>query len=405
MAPLAAVVGLAAGILRPAALACGAFTAVFYAYASIAGSRRLRAARRAPAPAPLPPVTVFKPLKGADAALEDNLASFCRQDYPCWQLILCLQSPDDPALAAAQNLRRRFPEADIEVVVSKNRIGFNPKVNNLANAAAFAKYDLLLISDADVRVAPDFLRRMAAPFSDAAVGLVTSFYDSSHARGVWGRLEALSVNAGFLPQALASASFGMSFAMGAAMMVRRAAFEASGGFENLADHLADDYWLGESVRAAGWRLEFADALATTVPDIDGAAGHLRHMTRWARTIRLCQPAGHAGSVVLQGFSLLTISAALTWIAGARADSTVLALAAAVWAVKAWTAARLARAGGGRLDPVSAWLIPLGEWTGFAAWTGSWTSSRVQWRGQLYDVRRQGRLVPVGAPRAELALEP
>ncbi len=403
MAPSAVVVlsGFALG-LRWVALACGAFTVAFFVFAGVVGARRLRAARHSPTAAPMAPVTIIKPLKGAEGALEENLASFCRLDYPCFQMILCLQNPDDPALAVATRMRKKFPQVDIEVVVSKNRLGFNPKVNNMANAYAFAKYDLLLLSDADVRVAPDFLRRMAAPFAEPATGLTTAFYEAADARGLWGRLEALAVNAGFLPQALTAASFGMRFAMGAAMMVRRAAFDASGGFENLADHLADDYWLGESIRAAGWRLEIADALASVLPDIDDGAEHFRHMTRWARTIRLCQPAGHAGSVVLHGFSLLTLAALLVGPA-----PSVLCLMAAVWAAKAFAADALTRAAGSRRDAAALLLIPLGEWSAFVAWLAAWSSSRVLWRGQLYDVGHRGQLTPVAsaAPRRALAFEP
>jgi ceramide glucosyltransferase len=388
--------------LRAAALATGAFTAAFFAAAAAIGARRLRAARKRPAECSLPPVTVIKPLKGGEGALYDNLAAFCRQDYPCLQLLFCLQSPEDPALAVVTRLRKDFPSADIEVVVSKNRIGYNPKVNNMANAYAFAKYDLLLMSDADVRVEPSFLRRMAAPFADPGVGLVTSFYEAEGARGLWGQLEALSVNANFLPQAIVAAAFGMRFAMGAAMMVRRSAFDASGAFENLADHLADDFWLGESVREAGWRLELADALAATVPDISDAVSHFRHMTRWSRTIRLCNPLGHAGSVVLQGFSLLTLKVLL-----AGPDPVSLALLAAIWAAKAAADLAIARAAGSRRPPLSLLLIPLGEWSSFAAWLGAWSSSRVLWRGQLYDVEPQGRLVPVSAPlpRRPVPVEP
>jgi ceramide glucosyltransferase len=395
---LAAAAPWTAAVLRAATLTCGVFTAIFFAAAAFIGSRRLRAARRRPAESSLPPVTIIKPLKGGESALYENLSSFCRLDYPCVQFLFCLQSPEDPALAVVARLRKDFPEADIEVVVSKNRIGYNPKVNNMANSYAFAKYDFILMSDADVRVEPGFLRRMTAPFQDPGVGLVTSFYEADGARGLWGQLETLSVNASFLPQALVAASFGMRFAMGAAMMVRRSAFDASGAFENLADHLADDYWLGESVRAAGWRLEIADAMAVTVPDIADAVSHFRHMARWARTIRLCNPPGHAGSLALQGFSLLTLKVLL-----AGPDAASLIVLGAIWASKAAAAASLARASGSRRSLKPLLLIPLGEWSSFAAWLSGWSSSRVLWRGQLYDVQPQGRLVPVSAPLSRRAV--
>ena len=195
------------------AMLAGAFTLVF---ALVAGffSRRLLSS----APPILPPClpSPSSSPQGAEAALYENLASFCRQDYPCYRLLFCLQGTDDPALAVVTRLRKEFPGVDMEVVVSKSRIGYNPKVNNMANAYSFAKYDLILMSDSDIRARPDFLRRMAAPFADPSVGLVTSFYQATGTRGLWGHLEALSINANFLPNALCAASFGMRFAMGPA---------------------------------------------------------------------------------------------------------------------------------------------------------------------------------------------
>jgi ceramide glucosyltransferase len=271
----------------------------------------------------------------------------------------------------------------------------------MANGYAFAKYDLLLMSDSDVFVRPDFLRRMVVPFADTGVGLVTAFYEATGTRGVWGHMEALSINANFLPQALCAASFGMRFAMGAAMMVRRAAFDASGAFENLADHLADDFWLGESIRDAGWRLELSDAVVETVPDISDAAEHFKHLVRWARTIHICQPAGYAASLIQHGFSLLTLKVLLF-----GADRGTIALMLALWAAKAAASAFLGEALGGQQPTRALWLLPLAEWFGFAAWLCGYGSSRVLWRGQLYDVQSHGRLVPVAPPlRRPVTVEP
>ncbi|MDX6770262.1 MAG: bacteriohopanetetrol glucosamine biosynthesis glycosyltransferase HpnI [Elusimicrobiota bacterium] len=397
LAMLAAAVGggmLASG----AALAAGVFTLLFNAAAPFFGARLLGRPRPAGADGPWAPVTLIKPLKGEDAGLYDNLASFCRQDYPCFQLLFCLSTPDDPALAVVERLRRDFPGVDMEIVVSKNRIGYNPKVNNMANAYPFAKYDLLLMSDSDIRVEPRFLQRMAAPFADPGVGLVTSFYQASGARGVWGHMEALSINAHFLPQALTAADFGMRFAMGAAMMVRRQAFEATGAFANLADHLADDFWLGESVREAGWRLELAHGVVDSVPDIASGRLHFEHLVRWARTIRLCQPVGFAASLIQHGFSLLTARVLLC-----GPDALGLGLMAGIWAVKAAGAAYLGARLGGRQPLASLWLLPLSEWFAFGAWLAGCGSDRVLWRGQLYDVEPRGRLVPVATPSLRQAV--
>ncbi len=388
-------------VLSVAAPATGLFALLFAAAAAIAGRGLLRRLRSRPRPASLPPVTVIKPLKGDEGALYENLASFCRQDYPCWQILFCLQSPDDPALGAVTRLKRDFPGVDMEIVVSMNRIGYNPKVNNMANAYPFAKYDLLLMSDSDVRARPDLLQRMAAPFADPGVGMTTAFYEAIGSRGPWGLMEALSINAHFLPQALCAAAFGMRFAMGAAMMVRRRALDESGGFANLADHLADDFWLGESVREAGWRLELCDAVVETVPDIRSGPEHFKHLTRWARTIRVCQPAGYAASLIQHGFSLLSLKVLLL-----GPDRVSLFLLAALWAAKAAASASLSRDLGGRQPLRALWLIPLSEWFAFAAWVAAWSSTQVVWRGQTYDVQPHGRLTPFPAKLSRpAAVEP
>lgn len=385
----AAVAGRA--VFSAFALLCGAFTFGFVVVSAVF-ARRFLLSTRAHAAASLPPVTLIKPLKGEDLDLEANLASFCRQDYPCFQILFCLASPDDPALAAVSRLKKEFPETDIEVVVSKNRIGYNPKVNNMANAYPFAKYDLLLMSDSDIRVEPGFLKRMVAPFTDPSVGLVTTFYQASGSRGLWGAMEALSINAHFLPQAACAAGFGMRFAMGAAMMVRRQAFEASGAFENLADHLADDFWLGESVREAGWRIETAEGCVDSIPGIGSGAGHFKHLVRWARTIRLCQPAGFYASLIQHGFSLLTLR-----LVAFGPDAVGLSLLAGIWAAKAASASVLGAALGGRQPARALWLLPLSEWFSFVAWIGACASNTVLWRGELFIVRSRGQLEPVAPP--------
>ncbi len=386
------------------ALAWGTgFFALAFSVASAAfGWRFLRSLKRRAPAASMPAVTVIKPLKGGEDALYENLASFCRQDYPCYQLVFCLQCPEDPALGVVSKLKKDFPDVDMEIVVSKSRIGYNPKVNNMANGYPFAKYDLLLMSDSDILVRPDFLRRMVVPFADSGVGLVTAFYEATGSHGIWGHMEALSINAQFLPQALCAASFGMRFAMGAAMMVRRQAFEATGAFHNLADHLADDFWLGESIREAGWKLELTDAVVETVPHIGVGAEHFKHLVRWARTIRICQPAGHAASMIQHGFTLLTLKMLMF-----GPDLRTVALLGAIWAAKAAASAFLGTALGGRQPLRALWLLPLAEWFAFAAWLGGWGSSRVLWRGELFDVQSQGRLVPVTSSlaRRPVTVEP
>lgn len=376
-------VGLLAGF-------SGLFTIAF-AFAAVGAAVATRR-RGSSAAVPLPPVTILKPLKGCDRELYENLRSFCALEYPSFQLLFTLASPDDPAMPVLSRLRQEFPDRDIEIVVSKNRIGFNPKINNVSNAAPFIKHGVLLMSDSDIRVRPDFLIRAIRPLADPAVGLVTCFYQSTAPRGLWSALEALSVNAQFLPQAVTAAAFGMRFAMGAAILVTREAFEKAGGFPMMADHLADDFILGEAVKGAGYRVELAEPVVESVPDVASGAEHLRHQARWARTIRICNPAGYLGSVLLHGFSLLTLRALLF-----GPDAAGLGLMAGVLCAKALCEASIARLLGRPQLGFSLLLLPLSEWVSFCAWISGYRSNQVLWRGELYTIREQGRLIPARPP--------
>lgn len=370
------------------AYAAAGFTAAFSIASLYAARRFSRRAEAAPRP-PLPPVTVLKPIKGTDPDMYRNLASFLEQDHPAFQVLFCLQNPDDPALPLLKKLRQDFPGADIEIVISKNRIGYNPKVNNLSNAYGFAKHEVLVISDSDVRVQRDFLRRAVAPLADPSVGLLTCFYRSTGAQGLPATLEALSVNAQFLPQALVAGMLGgMRFAMGAAMIVRRSAFEAAGGLPALSEHLADDFILGKAVAAAGYRVEFSSLVVDSIPARSTVSQQLSHLVRWSRTIRVCNPSGYVGTLLLHGGPLLLLHAAFGggWkpLAG-------------FCALEAWRAAALgwmhrSYLGHPKVFRELAWL-PVGDVLQFGAWLAGLRSRTVLWRGETYLITTGGRLVP------------
>ena len=373
-------------------LACvtAAFAGAF-ALATVAAAAALLRRRRI-LPGDLPPVTILKPLKGADRGLYENLASFCDQDYPQLQLLFAVSSCDDPALAVVARLRRDRPDRDIDVVVSDGRLGCNPKINNIANAYPLAKHGLLLLSDSDIRVSRDFLRRCVARLADPRVGLVTCFYRCAEARGLWGALEELCVNAHFLPQALLAGAAGLRFAMGAAILVRRRVFDQAGGFGALADHLADDFALGAMVERAGYRIEFADVVVESMtPDAPRFSEIFRHQVRWQRTVRLCNPAGYCGSLLLHGFSLATLALLIFgW------DPRLAALAAALLSAKALAAAAIQRLCGVRQRLATLACLPLSEWLSFGAWLSGFAPGAVLWRGQLYRVLPEGRLEAVAS---------
>lgn len=379
---------LLTGALRLLAFGSAAFAAAF-AFAAVLAAGRFR---RRPEPEAMdfwPAVTVLKPIKGTDSEMYENLASFLRQDYPRLQVLFCLHNSEDPALPLLKKLRQDFPQVDIDIVISKNRIGYNPKVNNLSNAYGFAKHDLLVISDSDIRVAPDFLRRAVSPFGDPHVGLLTCFYRSATGPGLGARLESLSVNAQFLPQALVAAFWGgLRFAMGAVMIVRRSAFETAGGLAALSEHLADDFVLGRAVAAVGYRVEFSNAVVDSIPERTSVAQQFAHQVRWSRTIRVCNPAGYYGSIAIHGGPLLLLHGAL---AGSPAAF------AAFFALECWRALMIAWLHRSYLDnPRLARdlpLLPLSDVIHFGAWLVGLRSSTVLWRGEAYAVSPGGRLVP------------
>lgn len=339
------------------------------------------AAALPPPPQDRPPVTILKPLHGAEPMLEQALESVCIQRYPLYQVVFGVQSPADPALAVAERLRARHPGCDIAMVVDATAHGANRKVGNLINMLPSARHGVLVIADSDVFCAPDFLERVVAALQTPGTGLVTTLYAGRAATpSRAGRLGATWITHSFLPGALLARWLGRQDCLGATMTLRRATLDAIGGLAALADHLADDHVLGELVQERGLAVRLAQTVpVTTVPE--ATLGQLyRHELRWARTIKALVPAQ---------FLLSALQYPLFWAALA------LLLSRSVWAIglfeTAWairvTAARgidrgLRRAGAGLATPVPIWLLPLRDLMSMVVLLASYGSDRVEWRGQM-----------------------
>ncbi len=328
-----------------------------------------------------PPVTILKPLKGAETGLFENLKSFCEIDYPEFQMILTVTTPDDPAAAVAQKIKEQFPHLDIQLVFSGNNppLGLNPKINNVSSAQPFIKHDFLMMTDSDVRVQKDFLKQMVEPFLDPNVGLVTSFYQGAQSRKFWPTMEALSINAYFLPQALTAYAFGMRFAMGPAMLIRRDIFEEIGGFSYQAKYLADDFILGEAVKSVGLKIAASHSLIECFTEDSGGLKYFKHQIRWAHTIRICRPSGYLGLLFLHGFSLLALL-----IIPFGVNFTALLLMTAVILAKFLAQERILNAAGIKSNWKSFFLLPISELIIFCAWVLGWRRQPVSWRGKTYS---------------------
>src|SRR6185312_14004912 len=343
------------------------------------GAQR-RAASGAAAVAP-PPVTVLKPLCGAEPGLEHSLRSFCEQDYAGGvQIVFGVQHPADPALAVLERLKRDYPRLDLTVVVDPSRHGASAKVSNLINMMRAARHDWLVLADSDVRAPPGYLTAVAAPLADPTVGIVTCPYRGLPGQGLWSHLGALFINDWFIPSVCVAALFGSrAFAFGATIALRRDTLNAIGGFRAIADQLADDYRLGELTRQRGQRTVLSDVVVETWVD--------------ERTFRVVRPAGYALSAV-------TFSVPMALLGCALADGTPLTLYLLAATMLLRMLLHLAAHAPGPTGSAAArprtqlWAIPLADALGFALWCGAFLTREVQWRQDRYRVARDGSVQPI-----------
>src|SRR5262249_47702959 len=235
-----------------------------------------------------------------DAQTYACFASFCEQRYPCFEILFGVMEPADPAVEVVRRLKRAYPAVSIQLVISDRRIGANLKVCNLQNMLDRAAHDLLLISDADIRVGPEALAQIVASCSEPGVGLATCPYCGVDIRSAPAALEALGIATDFLPGAFLVAQLARAdFAFGAAIALRRQTLRAIGGFAAIADYLADDYQRGIRVAATGAAVIVCpEVIESVIGSLDWRS-MLAHRVRWARTVRVCRPAGHAASVITQ----------------------------------------------------------------------------------------------------------
>ncbi len=345
--------------------------------------------RRSPeTTAPRQPITVLKPLKGADAFTRGCLESWLVQDGtgPV-QVLFGVESPSDPVCGLVRDLIEAFPRADVELVVCGENRGINSKVSKLIQMAPRARHDVLVFSDADVKVPPDFLTEFSTCLGDPGVGLVNCFYQLSNRSTLPMRVEAVAVNADFWSQVLQSNQLKpMDFALGAAVGIKRETLRNAGGFEALADCLADDYQLGNRVARLGLEVRLCSIVVECIEPPSAWSPMLAHQLRWARTIRVCQPVPYFCSLI----SNATLWP-LIWMLLARSD-TVTILGALLILSRSGIAMNLQK----RLtrEPVRlrhAWLIPARDLMGAAIWLASFAGSRVTWRGVTYQVNSGGKL--------------
>src|SRR5579883_164790 len=311
-----------------------------------------------PAAPALPPVSILKPLKGEDPEIYASFRTHCRQDYPEYEIVFGVSDPNDPALHAVEQLRREFPDRPIQVIVCPQSLGANTKVSNLAHMARVAKYQHFVVSDSDVRVPKNYLRRIMEPLAERDVGMVTCLYRGISGETLGSRLESLGISTDFCAGVLVARSLegGIRFGLGSTMAFRRPDLEAIGGFESFVDCLADD-----------------------------------HQLRWARAIRDARPAGYFGLVLTYGWQWAMLA--------------LMVLGGPIWAWRSVGMALVLRfvvaltVGLGVLEDRQVLLllplIPLRDTVAVYVWLKSFASDEVTWRGDRFLLKK-GKLIRLDA---------
>lgn len=344
---------------------------------------------RAPANSlPLPPVTLLKPLCGAEPNLYEHLRSFCQQDHPEFQIVFGVRDRADPALEVVERLVAEFPSLSIDVVVNPQQHGSNFKVSNLINMVARARHDVLALADSDTFVGHDYLRTVTAPLLDQNVGLVTCIYRGVPTERIWSRIGAMYINEWYVPSVLLAWLFGYrGYVSGQTLCLRRDTLRAIGGLRAIANHLAEDYRLGELIRRLGMRivlLPYELKAQHHEPSLDSLT---RHEVRWMRTIYVLRPGSFP-------FLFVTFSLPLA-VFGLLLTAAEPSFSTAAWALfQVTVVARLAlhlvdRLCGARPLLREFWLVPVRDLLLCWAWGRSFFTSRVTWRGNEFTVDADG----------------
>lgn len=337
-----------------------------------------------------PPVSLLKPVRGTDFATYENYASFCRQNYPEYEILFAVSDENDEAIPLIQRLIAEFPDRSIQLFVGAENLGANRKVNKLARLSREARHEILVLTDGDVRVGQNYLREIVAPFAEESTGAVTSFYRGIAERSLGAELEAVGASSDFFPGVLmAEWTEGMKFALGAAVATTKGWLSKIGGFESIAGMLADDYELGLRISRAAGRVVLSHEAVWTVYPAQSLRSFWQHQVRWARTVRLCRPLSYLGLIFTLGLPWALLAALVApseWIAAGYLAAYFVLRHVMAWTVGVW---------GVRDDVLrrKPWLVPLRDAIYVFVWLAGFVSNRVVWGGEQYVVQN-GRMTLV-----------
>jgi ceramide glucosyltransferase len=336
-----------------------------------------------------PPVSNLKPVFGVDPEAYENFATYCRQDYPQYELLFCAGDKDDPAVPVIERLIQDFPNTKIRLLFCPPHNAVNDKVAKLARLVEAAEHEVVVINDADVRVRPDYLRKVVAPLQDPRIGAVTCMYTTTRETSFAEELQSIGMVCDFYPGILVAWQLdGVKFALGQTMVTSKSRIAGFGGYQTIENLPADDLLLGRKVDEQGYKVVLLSYAVETVPDFRSARGLLDKRLRWMTVMRHMRPWGHLGLIFTQGLPWC-ILAALIAPTAAVASAYLGTYVAFRLAITLWIGIfgvkqpRLLR----KLP-----LIPVWDATAFVIWVASFAKSSIRWRGVDYRLAG-GRLVP------------
>lgn len=353
---------------------------------------------RQPASAPdgsfTPPVSILKPFRGLDPDAYENLASFCRLDYPEFEIVFCVDPDDEAILSVLAKLVGDFPDRRIRVLHGSGRVATNDKVAKLVRLVDEAAHEVVVISDSDVRVRPDYLRHATAPLRDPKVGAVTCLYVPIEITTFTDHLQSVGMMSDFYAGVLVDWQLeGMKFALGPTIATTRTRLNEFGGYAVLENGPADDLLVGRLIDKQGYQVLLVRYAIDTVCDYGSISELLHKRMRWIVVMRHMRPWGHLGLLLTQG---------LPWsIAAVAVHPTALVAVAWLGGYLALRMAMMWTIGIHGLRQKNMWkqmpLLPVWDAVAFVIWLISFSRSSIRWRGADYYIR-DGRLVPVGDVR-------
>jgi ceramide glucosyltransferase len=372
-------------------LGVAAIPFVYYLIVIYSSLRYFRAARRSAAsPVFTPPVSILKPMRGQDQGAYENFASFCRQDYPQYEILLCVDPDDQTVLPIVERLRRNFPERTIRVLYGSGRVATNDKVAKLARLVSEAQHEFVVISDSDVRVRPDYLRQVTAPLARPNVGAVTCFYVSVEDKTFTDRLQNVGMMSDFYPGILVAWQLdGIKFALGPTIATTRTRLAGFGGYAAIENRPADDLLVGRLIAEQDYEVVLLPYTIETVADYGSFRELLYKRLRWIVVMRNLRPAGHFGLIFTLGLAWTLAAVAvhptapviLSFFGAYLFLRIVMTAIIAGWGLKQ------------RGSLKNVWLIPVWDAVASAIWLVSFSRNSIRWRGADYYIR-EGQLVPV-----------